>query len=99
MIQVVVEWFCVFVIEGITHCMTDNQSQDERKNPHITPSLPITELASIFGYSRSHIKNLVRYGYLHSYKVKVRGRECIMVHVASMNAYVKMQENRRRNRD
>lgn len=75
--------------------MNAKQYQAERKNPQITPALPIAEISKLYGYTIGHIENLARRGYLHSYKIRAYNNPLIMIHVDSMNAYIRMQENRR----
>lgn len=75
--------------------MTSTPSQDNLKDPRYFPALPRKMIAQLYGYSESHIRNITQAGYVYSYTVIVSNYNVTMVSVASMNAYVRRQEQRR----
>lgn len=76
--------------------MRSFSSQDDRKNPNLYPTWTVRSIADIYGYSRKHVRKIVDLGFVSSYNDIFANRVVTLVHTASMNEYVRRQQNRRR---
>lgn len=75
--------------------MVSDPSQAYQTNSKLFPCWTITEISKIYGYSRSHIRNIVDAGFVSAHKINFSNRTVILVHTDSMNRYVERQLRRR----